>query len=213
MSVAVIGHRGTLGRVVARRWAEHGAEVATSDLRYGGTAEDNLVGWARGHDIIVNCAMSRDPASMLIVNGMLPVHLAAIHRHVIQPSTDALAEDTAYALSKRIAERADGLIIRSSLVSDAPPPGMAPTNWRWNGVTTLTWADVAWQQRNAHGVILLASPPVTRYELGCIVADVFGHPPPQPWDHPHPIDRVQAGMAMPPIREQLEALRAWLESC
>ncbi len=212
VSVAVIGHRGMLGRTVARRWSELGADVATSDLRYGGHLDDHLVAWAAEHDIVVNCAMSREIDDMAIVNGLLAVHLGVVCRQLIQPSTDALAEDSHYAISKRIAERADGLVIRCSLVSEAAPPDLAPVNWRWNGVTTLTWADVAWQHRNERGILTLASPPVSRYDLYSIVAEVFGYDPPEPWDHPHPTDRTLVGEAMPPIREQLEALRSWLAS-
>ena len=97
--VAVLGHRGMLGSVVARYFAEQGAEVCTTDLRYMGS--DAVPEWAAQHDIVVNCVRSSDNDP--VVNGFLPIHLAAFAREdfagrrplVIQPSTDAIDEDTA----------------------------------------------------------------------------------------------------------------------
>lgn len=211
VSVAVIGHRGKLGRVVARRWAEYGAEVRTTELRYTGRVDDELVRWASSADYVVNCAMSLDPSQSLMVNGLLPVHLGAVCERVIHPSTDAIGERSTYATSKRVGDQAQAVIIRSSLIGSGPGPMAGATNVLWNGVTTLTWADVAWEKRDRRpGIITLASePPVSRWELYSLAAELFGHPRPVRWEHPAPPMRLLVGRRTSPIADQLAALAVW----
>lgn len=194
-----------LGRVVTRRWAERGAEVLTTDLRYQALADDPLIAWAAPADIVVNCA-----TGSFVVDALLPLHLGERSR-LIQPSTDVVFEETPYALAKRIGERARGLIIRSSLIGSDPPPPIGYTTWTWNGITTLAWADFAWEHCWETGVLTPASDPISRYELYCTVAEVFGHPSPDASSDIEPRDRVLTPTHhLGPIQLQLRALRDWL---
>lgn len=203
VTVAVVGHRGMLGRVVARRFAEKGARVLTTDERQTLA----LVAWARHADLIVNCAYEPDSWE---TNAVLPILLARAGR-LIQPSTDAINEDTPYAAEKRMAESAHAVIIRCSVVGSKPPPEVGYTNWTWNGITTLTWANIAWLHRD--GLPELVTPgtePITRYELYQAVAAVYGYQKPAPEAASEARDRTLAvTWPMHPIREQLEELRDW----
>ena len=201
--VAVVGHRGTLGKVVARRWAERGAAIATTDLRYQAKADDPLVTWAAEADLVVNCARGS-----FLVDALLPLHLGERSR-LIQPSTDALQEDTPYALAKRIAERARALIIRTSLIGSDPPPPVGYTTWTWNGITTLAWADFAWAHREETGVLTPASDAISRYDLYCAVAETFGHAPPQPLATARRDRLLPPTHHLGPIQVQLLELREW----
>lgn len=217
MIVAVLGHRGMLGRVVTRRFTELGAEVATTALRYDGTGA--LVDWAAEHPVVVNCIVAKAGpyAEMLAVNARLPHDLAGRTR-LIQPGTDAAWSDGPYAETKILGEA--GTVIRCSLVDIEHQPAIAYTDWTWNGITPLAWADIAWRvatsEPRPYWAIVPQSPTVTRAELAGIVARLFGRPRPTmvasgrpkdratvtgPWDEP---------VAMPPIEAQLIRYREWL---
>jgi nucleoside-diphosphate-sugar epimerase len=203
VTVAVLGHHGMLGRVVARRFAEKGARIMTTDQRHTLA----LVAWARHADLIVNCAYEPDSWE---TNAVLPVLLARAG-HLIQPSTDAINEDSDYAAEKRMAETANAVVIRCSIVGSKPPPPVAFTNWTWNGITPLTWADVAWEARERPvDVIVPGTAPISRQALYETVADVYGYRRPEAQEAPTAVDRaLEVTWPTPPIREQLLRLRDW----
>jgi hypothetical protein len=206
--VAVLGHRGMLGsRVVAalatrhhvvtfaHRWPEsliHAVEVARPD-------------W------VVNCIRGDWSA-----NADLPYALAGrFPGNLIQPSTDAIGEDTEYARSK--AEGECGTVIRCGIVD--PAGGLLAkvrdagtfhaTADGWNGITALAWAGIA--EAVIRGdltgpLIIPGSPPVSVLRLAQVACRVFG------WQTeivPAPatgLDRVLTPtMQMPPIGDQLMA--------
>lgn len=203
MNVAVLGHHGMLGRVVARRFAEKGARIMVTDLRHTLA----LVAWARHADLIVNCAY--EPGDWE-TNAVLPVLLGRAGR-LIQPSSDAVNEDTPYGAEKRMAETAHGVIIRCSVVGSKPPPPYGYTNWTWNGITTLTWANIAWIHRDGTpDTIVPGTEPISRFDLYRTAASVFGYQKPRPKKAKEAVDRVlKVTWPTHPIREQLEELRDW----
>ena len=200
MTVAVLGHRGMLGSVVARRWAEQGAIVETTDLRY-----PDLVLWADGHDYIVNCLRMDDPLLMAEAAAVLsgPV--------TIQPSSDAVNETTPYAQAKRITEALPGVIIRAGIVDIRRQPAVAYTDWLCNPLTPLEWADAAWNLKHEPWCYHIGRESLTRYEVVATVAEVFGTEPPLASVGPEPLDRlVEPSWPYPPLREALIAYRDWL---
>jgi dTDP-4-dehydrorhamnose reductase len=102
--IFVAGHRGMLGHVVARAFAEQGVEVATSDARYGGGPSDPLVEAAResGAEAVVNCLglikhKSGDPLRLSLANALFPLHLVQrLHpeQHLLHASTDCVFAGT-----------------------------------------------------------------------------------------------------------------------
>jgi uncharacterized protein YbjT (DUF2867 family) len=180
--VTVLGHLGMLGSVVARRWAELGADDP---------------------GIVVNCIRPDDLA--------LSVRLAETTR-LIQPSTDAIDEDTDYARTKRLLERLPAVTIRSGLVDITRPLDIAYRNWRCNPLTPLEWADLAWDLRDHPGVHVAGREPLTRYEVARLVAEVWDRPQPIPAWSEVPLDRTQTPGSWPPLREALVEYREWLRS-
>jgi hypothetical protein len=185
----VLGHRGMLGSVVTRRWAEHGAEwtpVPTADH-------------------IVNCVY---PDSWKLLE-MLPKD------RVIQPSTDAINEDTPYACTKREVERivlnAGGLVIRSGLVDLRKQPTLAYINWFGNPLTPLEWADLAWELRERSGLYADGREPRTRYGLASEIATEWGlEQPHTAMAHLSNIRILPPSREWPKLHEALRAYHEWL---
>jgi hypothetical protein len=195
VDVAVLGHRGMLGSVVARRWAELGANVVTSSLRY-----PELADWAVGADIIVNC----------MAGTVIPANL---HGWVIQPSTDAINELTPYAEAKRAADSLASVVVRSGIVDVTRQPARAYVNWFLNPLTPLEWADLAWQMREAPGFHTDGRETLTRYDVACAVAQVFGgRKPKQAWDD-QPRARVMRTHSpwRPALTTALRTYRDWIQ--
>ena len=208
MTVAVLGHRGMLGSVVARYFAEQGADVQTTDLRYDGSG--CLPSWAGKHDMTVNCITGG-----WLEYADLPGFLAMTAQRYIHPSTDAIGEDTAYAAMKRQGEdgtRGRAVIIRAGLVDLRRQHEVAYTNWLCNPVTPLEWARIAWSHRDAQpGVYQYGREPLDRYELSRAVRQLWHLPPPQPAIAPESSDRTLTSLVnLPPIDVALLEYRAWL---
>ena len=184
MRVFVLGHRGMLGHVVARRLAESGHEVETSDARYDGTVGSALVRAVTQStcEAVVNAAGRLREGSaagegLLVANGLLPQHLAASlgpGRLLVHASSDGVFGGTRgaydvvdppdaadpYGVSKQLGELARFLgrvvVLRCSIVGpeqgtargllawflSQSGPVLGYDNWRWNGITTLAWADL-----------------------------------------------------------------------
>ena len=173
MKVLVLGSRGMLGATVARRLAELGHDVSVTSGRYAGSNDDPLIAEVMASDAeaIVNCAgvVNYGPG-LMVTNALLPLHLAALGRLLIQPSTDCVFDGRrgwydvdeppnatdAYGLSKRLGEgcAASAIVLRTSIVGpgergllgwflrqEEPVEGW--TDHIWNGITTLAWADLA----------------------------------------------------------------------
>jgi hypothetical protein len=185
-TVAVIGERGMLGSVVRRRWRELGAEIVTANADY-----------------IVNCIRPDD---------LLFSQRLAEASQLIQPSTDAIAEDTDYAVGKRILEQIPGVVtIRCGLVDVERQPVAAHRNWSCNPLTPLEWADLAWDLRDLPGVHIVGRETVSRYEVASNVAAIWDRPAPFPSWAEVPLWRVQpAGDSWPPLAEALYDYREWL---
>jgi hypothetical protein len=188
VTFAAAGGGGYLGSVVYRRWAEHGAEF-TND----------------GPDYIVNCIRPDD---------ILLTERWAETSRLILPSTDAIAEDTDYARTKRILERTPGaVIIRAGIVDIRPErqPSIAYRNWSCNPLTPLEWADAAWLLRDRPGLHILGREPVSRFQVTDTVARLWDYPAPVPSWSEVPLHRVQESRAKyPPLSEALAEFKAWL---
>ncbi|HYO42539.1 MAG TPA: sugar nucleotide-binding protein [Candidatus Limnocylindrales bacterium] len=144
--VAVLGHRGMLGSVVARVLRSRGHAVDVVGLRYRGGADDPFIEQlqALAPSTIVNClgvvstSLGR-PEQLMAANGLLPQHVAAVlpAARLIHASTDCVFDGKrgwysvdeppnsvdAYGLSKRIGEacvRDGAIVLRTSIVG---PPG------------------------------------------------------------------------------------------
>jgi hypothetical protein len=187
-TVAVIGERGMLGSVVRRRWRELGAEIVTANADY-----------------IVNCIRPDD---------LLFSQRLAEASQLIQPSTDAIAEDTDYAVGKRILEQIPGVVtIRCGLVDVERQPVAAHRNWSCNPLTPLEWADLAWDLRDRPGVHVAGREPVSRHLVASLVGYLWEMPQPVPDWADAPLSRVQPqDQEWPPLAEALMEYRAWLQS-
>lgn len=205
-----------LGKVVTDYFACH-ARVVTTPLRYPDPAYMTWLNTA-SPDVVVNCAV--DKAGDPTVNTALPRQLHRAGYYTIHPSTDAIGESTPYGDSKRLAEPYGSLVIRTSIVdvtggllrwlSQQRSVTGFTDHW-WNGITTLAWAEQAWNHIGQRGIIEPVSPDVTKAELLRIAADVFGWPV-VITERPsgNPVDRRLRGTSLlPPIRDQLLGLRAW----
>jgi hypothetical protein len=205
MRVAVLGHRGMLGSVVAQYMAEQGHEVHTftSEYRF---PDERLMDSLRFLDptIVINCIKGG-----IVENTALP-HLLATEFRLIQPSTDAVGEDSDYARQKAAGEA--GAVIRCGLVDVHRQPRTAYPEWVCNPLTPLEWARVAERidtldpPAPEHGGY-----PIDRYSLAVMVADIFGGEPPI-LGHGEPKSRVLKVTHHRYIRDALLEYRAWLQS-
>jgi dTDP-4-dehydrorhamnose reductase len=156
---------------------------------------------------------------------------------------DEATADDPYGFSKRLGEMIAGrpnvTVLRVSIIgpdSRPKPRGLlawflsAPTgvdtpgytNWRWNGITTLEWADVALEviERRTRGeplapVLQPATMPISKYELLLKFREAYGTA--------HRIVPVVAPIAIdrtlvpteprPPIEQQLTRIREWYGEC
>jgi dTDP-4-dehydrorhamnose reductase len=265
MRVFVLGHTGMLGHVVARRVAERGHEVVTSNERYGGAPRDPLIEAVRGSGCpaVFNCLGStkrreQDLPELYRANAQLPAHLAArvrANQHIVHPSTDCVFDgqrghyavddeptaDDPYGFSKRLGEMIAGrpnvTVLRVSIIGPddrakargllawfltSPTTVNGYTNWRWNGITTLEWADVALDviERRRRGeplapVLQPATQPISKYELLLKFRDAYRTKHEiTPVAAPAAIDRTLVPTEpRPPIEQQLTRLRAWYPEC
>ncbi|HTD62681.1 MAG TPA: sugar nucleotide-binding protein [Gemmatimonadaceae bacterium] len=149
--------------------------------------------------------------------------------------------DDPYGFSKRLGEMIAGrpnvTVLRVSIIGpDARPNarGLLPwflsssttaegyTNWRWNGITTLEWADVALDviERRHRGeplapVLQPGTMPISKYELLVKFRDAYRtRREIVPVAAPTAIDRTLVPTERrPPIDEQLIRLREWYAEC
>lgn len=211
VKVAILGHRGMLGsRLVSVLPARF--HVITFGHRWESGLLD-AIDVARP-DWIIN-AIRGD----WLTNGVLPHELAQrFPGRLIQPSTDAIGEDTEYARSKAAGETG-AAIIRCSIVDPAggllgtvarSPVFEADTAPHWNGITALAWAGIAEQVMDGRlwGLIVPGSPPTSIHDLATAAVETFGWPTrvvPRETQGP---DRVQVPtLDMPPIADQLREYR------
>lgn len=185
VTVAVRG-RGYLGSVVARRWQEHGAVLVADRADY-----------------TVN-AIYPDDLLLAVEWGM--------DGRLVQPSTDAIDEDTPYARTKRDIERlVPGVILRSGIVDIRHDHASAYANWWCNPLTPLEWADLAWTLRDRPGLHVAGRDRLTRYEVAAAVAREWDRPEPASALAPEPLDRVQPDdRTWPPLAEALREFHRWL---
>lgn len=163
-------------------------------------------------------------------------------RHGHYRVDDEPTADDAYGFSKRLGEmisdRPNVTVVRVSIIGpdyrphtrgllawflehplDTPVPGY--TNWHWNGITTLEWADIVLEviDRRRHGglpaVIQPGTQAVSKYELLLEFRDAYGTSHEiAPVAAPTAIDRTLVPTERrAPIDEQLTRLREWYARC
>lgn len=153
-----------------------------------------------------------------VVNCIRPDDLRLSERlaettRLVQPSTDAIAEPSEYAVGKRMLERLPAVTIRAGIVDITRQPAVAFTSWTCNPITPLEWADIAWELRDTPGVHPIGREPTTRYEVARLVAELWGLPRPVLGRSSAPLDRVQTSIiALPPLSEALRRYRDWLRA-
>ncbi len=144
-----------------------------------------------------------------------------------------------YGFSKRLGEMISGqpnvTVIRVSVIgpdyrphtrgllawflhhpTSAPVPGF--TNWRWNGITTLEWANIALgviTRGPGGGVCQPATQAISKYELLVKFRDAYGTKHEiTPAEAPTAIDRTLVPTELrASIDEQLARLRDWYLAC
>jgi len=162
------------------------------------------------------------------------------HRGSYRVDDEPTADDP-YGFSKRLGEMIAGrpnvTVLRVSIIGpdarpttrgllawflSSPPTVQGYTNWRWNGITTLEWADVALEviARRHRGeplapVLQPATTPISKYELLTTFREVYRTTREiVPVAAPTAIDRTLVPTeARPPIEEQLIRLREWYAEC
>jgi dTDP-4-dehydrorhamnose reductase len=154
MKVLVLGHNGMLGKVVFSYLNKY-YDVYTINHRY---PTDEFINDVRNFngEWVVNCIGAiPQKCSDFKVNYELPIFLDEIGFKVIHCSTDDLASNTPYSLSKQkasdwiLSHSKNTRIIRSSIIgtdggllswllSNTEVTGY--TRCMWNGITTLEWA-------------------------------------------------------------------------
>lgn len=155
--VFVLGHRGMLGHVAARWFAERGHEVRTTDARYTAAARDPLVEAVRESDArwVVNCLgrikqKSADPAELYRSNTLLPLQLASRLRpdqHLVHASSDCVFSgtrggyradepgdaDDVYGVSKLLGEAVghapNATVVRVSIIGPELGDGRGLMGW------------------------------------------------------------------------------------
>lgn len=180
MLVAVLGHRGMLGRRVIEQFPD----ALTFDERYTGELHDPLLDALdrANPDWVINCAGAIDgEPDMWNVNAVLPHRLAHRYR-LVQPSTDHVWDDSEYARSKRLGEC--GHIIRCAIID--PDGGVlararerdtvGETRRQWNGITARWWARIARDiiEGRYTSTVIPGSPTVSHFDMLETARRTFG---------------------------------------
>ena len=191
VTFTVLGSDGYLGSVVTRRWMELGASP-----RLTGEPADYVVNCIRPDDLL------------------LSERIAETTR-LIQPSTDAIAEDSDYARGKRILERIPGAVtIRAGIIDTRHDYAVAYRNWRCNPITPLEWAELAWELKDRPGLHLAGREGVSRHLVASLVAYFFDKPQPEPGWAEVPLSRIVEDDERDwnTLAEGLTEYREWLQS-
>ena len=210
MRVAVLGHRGMLGRRVLEAFPE----AWTTETRYSGDLHDPLLDELEDADPdwVIDCigALYEEP-DLWAVNAVLPHRLH--HRwRLIQASTDHVFDDSEYARSKRLGEC--GHVIRCAIVD--PEGGMlrraregdteGSVGRQWNGITTKWWARIAREviEGRYEGTVMPGSPTITHFDLLETARRVFGWKTVTRPEHTRKWLATPPSVLLPPIEEQLD---------
>jgi dTDP-4-dehydrorhamnose reductase len=210
--VVVFGAGGMLGRAVTELFRRKGLGVRAITRAEYDIARDPLerLEPLLDGDAILNCAGVIKPRiagtpvpDVLRVNGAFPLNLASlcVRRSIpcLHVTTDCVYSgrkggyderalidaDDVYGLSKAAGDRAECMVLRTSIIGEEHGEGRSLLEWartqrgkevngftnhRWNGLTTVALADAMWriltEQRHRPGIVHLFSPHVvTKAEL------------------------------------------------
>lgn len=237
MRVLVLGQRGMLGHVVSRYLREQG-HIITEGQRYDGAIE-----LRDAEAVVNCAGVVSGTQGLFMANALLPLHIAARleGRVLVQPSTDCVfdgkrgwysVDDESnatddYGLSKRLGEGClafPGVVVLRTSIIGPGERGLLGwflrqeradgwTDHIWNGITSLTWAELAGDAitgRIAPGLHQPTSTTITKCDLLRLVGEVFDHRIEVRPVTTEPRDRsLVPTITTPPLREQLIALRKW----
>jgi len=196
--ILILGHNGMLGNAAYLFFTKHGYDVETTDYRFPDREFLNVLANFSG-DYIINCIGSiPQKTDIFDVNVDLPLFLSTLNVRVIHPATDCEGDDSPYGISKKYAtdflveNSPNTKIIKSSIIGIEKHTNYSLLSWalskedetlngftdaKWNGITTLTWVEIAheimkdWDGFKQMNIVY--SECISKYELLNIIQEVF----------------------------------------
>lgn len=239
MKILVLGHRGLLGSMVYKYLStKKYLNVITIDptLRWPSDEFKSTVKQFTP-DYIINCIGAiHQKTSDFRVNYELPIWLDSVGCPIIYPGTDCEADDTVYSTSKRTAANfittasKNTRIIKSSIIGPELHTNYSLFSWflsnpdnsqvngfsnyYWNGVTTLKWAEICENLINdtqTHPVeIIVTSNCISKYELLHTIAKVFNREIIISPTQTEPLNKCLTGSYVGSIEQQLQELKLFM---
>ena len=235
MRVLVLGHGGMLGNAVLKFLKHKKITTLTTDSRWPTDGFKNFVEQCEC-DFVVNCIGAiPQRKNDFSVNHELPHWLDSLTNiKNIHPGTDCEIDDDNYGLSKRRAVEyivdsgKNTKILKTSIIGHEINSQASLLDWFlnekesvrgynnhfWNGNTTLQWSKICFdlmQNWDSYGVLtIVATEPVSKYELLNIVAEVYNKKIMiEDFSHKKRITNkcLSGDLLVPNIRKQLVELR------
>lgn len=129
---------------------------------------------------------------------------------VIVPSTDAIAEDTEYAATKREVEDIAGLVVIRAGIIDIRKKNDDDNSF-CNPLTPLEWADLAWELRDQPGVHVAGRNLTSRATVGAAIRRAFRLERKDPIRGPY-INRTQpSDREWPNVWDAVQTFADWLD--
>jgi len=200
IKVLVLGHRGMLGHIVLEYFKTKNTNVEITDLRWPSSEFKDYIKSYRG-DFIINCIGSiHQKTKNFDVNWELPIFLDLYSPcKKIHPGTDCEMDEDEYGISKKIARdfiinsSKNTISIKTSIIGPELNTNVSLMGWFlsnpdgstvngysqffWNGNTTLTWAEYAYNIISNWGShskeTIISSPCISKMEILESINEVF----------------------------------------
>jgi len=200
VKILLLGHKGMLGHMVFKYLKTKGLNIETTDLRWPSKEFKDYIKNFDG-DFIINCIGAiHQRTKVFDVNWELPIFLDFYsNSKIIHPGTDCEMDNDNYGISKKIAR--DFIInsstktksIKTSIIGPEIKSKFSLMEWflsnddfsnvfgyseyYWNGNTTLTWAEHAYDLLNNwdsyQKETILSSTCISKKEILDSINDVF----------------------------------------